>query len=205
MVKEREIQIGGGLSGTVNGGGKRGLVIISHGAGRGLDAPILVKTAERLADLGFQVVRFNFSYLGVRPAPSAGGKKEQPELVSVIEHMKQYGAPILIGKSFGARVGTFVAAERDDIRALVFYGLPIQGMGKNPKPRDWSHLGKIKAPMLFITGHNDKLCPLSQLVEEQKHITGKFASQVVPGDHSFKPKGEDAAIELCVNWVDALP
>lgn len=204
VVKESIIQLGSGLHGTVNGGGKRGSVIISHGAGRGLDAPILIKTAEQLADMGFRVVRFNFSYLGVRPAPSAGGKKEQPELASVIDNLRQYGNPILIGKSFGARVGTFVAAERDDIRALVFYGLPIQGIGKNPKPRDWSHLAKIKAPMLFITGHNDKLCPLPQLAEVQKHIKSQFASQVVPGDHSFKPKSEDAAIKLCLDWVDAL-
>ncbi|MBS1956008.1 MAG: dienelactone hydrolase family protein [Cyanobacteria bacterium SZAS-4] len=193
------------MVGTMNGAGNRGPVIVSHGAGRGLDAPILVKTAEQLADLGFRVLRFNFSYMGVRPAPSAGRKKEQPELASAVEYMRQFGSPILVGKSFGARVGSFVAAERDDIRALVFYGLPICGMGKNPKPRDWSHLGKIKAPILFITGHNDKLCPLTQLVEEQKYITSDFASQVVPGDHSFKPKSEDAAIKLCVDWIDALP
>ncbi|RTL38045.1 MAG: hypothetical protein EKK48_22365 [Candidatus Melainabacteria bacterium] len=204
MVKESEIKFGSDLYGTINGAGKRGPVIISHGAGRGLDAPILVKTAEQLAELGFRVLRFNFSYIGKRPAPSAGGKKEQPELVSAIEYMRQYGNPILVGKSFGARVGSFVAAERDDIRALVFYGLPICGMGKNPKPRDWSHLGNIKAPIFFITGNNDKLCPLERLAEEQKHVASEFASQVVPGDHSFNPRGEDAAIKLCVDWINAL-
>ncbi|CAN5490643.1 alpha/beta fold hydrolase [soil metagenome] len=205
MVKESEIKFGSGLVGTINGGGNRGPVIVSHGAGRGLDAPILVKTAEQLGDLGFRVLRFNFSYMGIRPAPSAGGKKEQPELASAVEYMRQFGHPILVGKSFGARVGSFVAAGKDDIRALVFYGLPICGMGKNPKPRDWSHLGRIKAPILFITGHNDKLCPLTQLAEEQQHITSTFASQVVSGDHSFKPKSEDAAIKLCVDWINALP
>jgi uncharacterized protein len=205
VPKESQIKFGNGLIGTMNGGGERGSVIISHGAGRGLDAPILVKTAEQLAGLGFKVLRFNFGYMGLRPAPSAGGKKEQPELVSAIEYMRKYGNPILVGKSFGARVGSFVASDRDDIRALVFYGLPICGIGKNPKPRDWSHLGKIKAPILFITGASDKLCPLTQLAEEQKHITAAYASQVVPGDHSFKPKSEDAAIALCVNWIDALP
>lgn len=205
MAKQSDIKFGNGLIGTINGGGERGPVIISHGAGRGLDAPILVKTAEQLAQLGFIVLRFNFSYMGLRPAPSAGGKKEQPELISAIEHMRKYGNPILVGKSFGARVGSFVAAEREDIRALVFYGLPIAGIGKNPKPRDWSHLAKISAPVLFITGDNDKLCPLLPLAQEQKHMTAAYASQVVPGDHSFKPRSEDAAIELCVNWISALP
>lgn len=204
MVKEKEIEFGSGLHGTVTGDGKRGAIIVSHGAGRGMDAPILVKTSEKLAELGFRVLCFNFGYLGNRPAPSAGGKKEQPELVCAIEFMRQYGNPILVGKSFGARVGSYVAAERDDIRALVFYGLPLCGIGKNPKPRDWSHLGKIEAPILFITGNNDKLCPLTRLAEEQKHVRAGFASHVVPGDHSFKPRGEDAAIELCVDWIDAV-
>ncbi|HEY9679126.1 MAG TPA: alpha/beta fold hydrolase [Drouetiella sp.] len=205
MSEGAEIEFGSGLAGILNGDGKRGPVIISHGAGRGMDAPILETTAVKLAELGFRVLRFNFAYMGLRPAPSAGGKKEQPELVSAIEYMKQFGKPILVGKSFGARVSTFVAADRDDIRALVFYGLPIVGMGKNPKPRDWSHLGKIKAPILFITGKNDKLCPLDKLVVEQKYITSQYASQVVPGDHSFKPKGEDEAIALCIDWIDKLP
>lgn len=205
VVKERNVEFGNGLQGIISGASaKRGAVIITHGAGRGMDAPLLMRTAERLAELGFLVLRFNFGYLTRRGAPSLGGKNERPEVVAAIEFMKEHGAPVLIGKSFGGRVNSYLTAERDDVRALVFYGLPLQGASKNAKPRDWSHLGKIEVPMLFITGDRDNLCPLADLATVQKHIKAKFKSEVVPGDHSFKPKSENAALEHCVAWVARL-
>lgn len=211
-MKERNVRFGNGLNGIISGATgssgsskSRGAIIITHGAGRGMDAPLLAHTAERLADLGFIVLRFNFGYLGRKGAPSLAGKNERPELESAINYMKEHGNAILIGKSFGARVNSYVAAQRDDIRGLVFYGLPLQGASKTAKPRDWSHLAKIKCPMLFITGNKDTLCPLDDLVSVQKQITVDFKSEVVPGDHSFKPKSESAALEICINWLQSMP
>ncbi len=202
-MEEKKVEFGNGLRGIICGAGSRGTIVISHGAGRGMDAPILVKTATQLSALGFIVLRYNFGYLGVKPAPSRNGVNEKPEMVSAIEYMQQFGKqPILIGKSFGARVGSYVAAERTDIRGLVFYGMPLEGMSKTSKPRDWSHLSKIKAPMLFITGDKDKLCPLTLLSDVQKDITVPFKSVIVAGDHSFKPKSEDQAVKLCIDWLD---
>lgn len=205
-MKERSVEFGNGLRGILSGAkAKRGSVIVTHGAGRGMDAPLLVKTAERLAELGFLVLRFNFGYLTRRGAPSLGGKNERPEVESAIEFMKEHGSPILIGKSFGGRVNSYVAAERDDVRALVYYGLPLKGASKTSKPRDWSHLARIKVPMLFITGDKDNLCPLPELDVIQKQLrAADFKSMVVPGDHSFKPKSESAALECCIDWVATL-
>ncbi len=204
-MESRSIEFGSGLRGIISGaGGDRGPVIISHGAGRGMDTPLLEKTAERLAQLGFITLRYNFSYLDRKSAPSKDGKNERPELVAAIDFVKQHGEPILVGKSFGARISTYVAAGRDDIRALVFYGLPLVGISKNAKARDWSHLQNIDAPMLFLTGDKDKLCPLEQLKTVQESIKSPYRSEVVKGDHSFKPKSEDEAIQLCVTWIDGL-
>jgi surfactin synthase thioesterase subunit len=77
-------------------------------------------------------------------------------------------------------------------------------MSKKSKPRNWSHLAQFKGDILFITGDKDKLCPLDQLADVQKTITTRYTSEIVPGDHSFRPKSEDAAVKLCVEWVDAL-
>jgi predicted alpha/beta-hydrolase family hydrolase len=126
-------------------------------------------------------------------------------LVAAIEFMQNYfPEPILAGKSFGARVNSYVAATRADIRGLVYYGLPLHGMSKTSKPRDWSHLTRIKAPMLFITGDKDKLCTLEHLAEVQKPIKVPFESKIVKGDHSFKPKSEDEAVSLCLKWIDTF-
>lgn len=198
------VTFGSGLRGIVSDGGRKGAVIITHGAGKGMDSSILKKTAEKLAAMGFIVLRFNFGYLDRKSAPSLGGKKEQPDLVSAIDFMQEHGPPILIGKSFGARVCANVALERTDVKALVFYGLPLQGASPTSKPRDWSHLSKLQAPILFITGDKDQLCPLEKLGTILDTIKAPYRSEIVPGDHSFKPRSEDLAIEKCIAWVDEL-
>jgi hypothetical protein len=203
MTTSTTVKIGN-LQGIKDGDGKRGRVIITHGAGRGMDAAILVKTAMKLAEMGFTVLRFNFAYLGKRPAPSFGGKTEQLELIEAVEYMKGDGPLIVVGKSFGARVATYVAAERGGVDAIGCYGLPLQGISKTSKPRDWSHMEKLTGDILFVTGNNDKLCPMDQLAAIEKRMRARVASHVVPGDHSFKPKSEDRAIEICVDWLDKL-
>lgn len=201
-MASEEVSLANGLRGIFHGGKDRSSVIISHGAGQGMQSPILKKTAEQLADLGFNVLRFNFAYIDKKSAPSLGGKKELPDMLAAIEYMSRFGPPILIGKSFGARVCANAAIEIKNARALVFYGLPLQGASPTAKPRDWSHLSKITCPILFITGDKDKLCPLDKLEEVQKTLKANYQSEVVPGDHSFKPKSEDLAIRLCVDWIE---
>jgi predicted alpha/beta-hydrolase family hydrolase len=81
-MTDKKVKFGDGLNGIVNGDGTRGSVIITHGAGQGMEAPLLKKTSDQLADKGFIVLRFNFDYMGKRPAPSKGGKIEQAEFLS---------------------------------------------------------------------------------------------------------------------------
>ena len=204
-MKEEKVGFGNQLQGVVNGSGARGSVIITHGAGAGMESTLLKKTAHKLAEFDFTVLRFNFGYMNRKSAPSAGGKKEQPDLHAAIEFMKSHSAnPILIGRSFGARVCANVILERDDIKALAFYGLPLQGASKTAKPRDWSHLARIKVPILFVTGDKDQLCPLDRLELVLGELTAPVTSDIVPGDHGFKPKSEDLAVEICTKWVDQI-
>lgn len=199
-----DVELGNGLHGVLQEGGQRAAVLISHGAGRGLDTPLLEKTADRLEAAGFTTLRWNFGYLGERRAPSAGSKREKADMEHAITFLtERTQAPlVLLGKSFGARVSTYVATGRQDVKALVFYGLPLHGMAKNAKPRDWSHMAGIWAPMLFISGDRDPLCRLEHLDEVQRLVRVPYASEVVPGDHSFKPRGEELAIDIASSWLD---
>jgi uncharacterized protein len=202
----RAVAFGDGLNGILQEGGPRAAILMSHGAGRGLDTPVLEKSAERLAGDGFTALRWNFGYLGKRPAPSTGNKREMAEMEQAIEFLTGLSnAPlVLLGKSFGARVSSYVAAGRSDVQALVFFGLPLHGMAKNAKPRDWSHMARIAAPALFITGDRDQLCRLEHLQEVQQLLRVPYASEIVAGDHSFKPRSEATAVDIAVDWLGRL-
>jgi uncharacterized protein len=200
-----KVHFGDDLDGILEGQANRGAVLLTPGAGGTMATPLLVRTAEGLNALGFMTLRWNFGYVKAGRTPSAGGKRELPEMEAAIDYLsaKAKGKPIiLIGKSFGARLSTYLATKRKDIAGFVFYGLPLHGMAKNAKPRDWSHLADLKGKVLFITGDKDKLCSLDHLAEVQKFLKIKFKSEVVPGDHSFKPRGEDSALKICIDWVD---
>ncbi len=194
------------LSGIQSGDGRRGCILLSHGAGGTMENSFLVQAAEKLNDLGFLTLRWNFGYVSARRAPSAGGKREIPEMNSAVDYLKGQapGKPIiLIGKSFGGRLATYLAETRQDIDGFVFCGLPLKGAGKNAKPRDWSHLAVLPGKALFVTGDRDKLCPLDDLSQAQKQLVISYQSEIVPGDHSFKPRGEEAALQHCIDWVDS--
>lgn len=203
-MEHKEVSFGNNLTGLLTNPTGSSSVIITHGAGQGMQSKLLEKTAIRLAELGFAALRFNFAYIDKKSAPSAGGIREQPDLVAAIEFMSNYGKPVLVGKSFGARVCANVALQRHDVRALVFYGMPLQGMSKTAKPRDWSHLARLEMPLLFITGDKDKLCPLDMLSDVLKTIKAPCTSNVVPGDHSFKPRSEDLAMDFATTWISQL-
>lgn len=214
---EVSVEFGQDLVGIISGAShstpKRS-VIITHGAGQGMESRLLTQTAQELAKRNYVVLRFNFAYMTRKSAPSAGGKKELPDLLAAIDFMKSGAGslnkavapkPILIGKSFGARVIANAAVANPDLcAALVFYGLPLQGMSKTSKPRDWSHLSKITMPILFITGDKDKLCPLGQLDEVTSTIKSPITLEIVSGDHSYKPRSEAEAVRLCVDWIEHL-
>jgi len=205
-----DVEFGDGLAGVLTGTPKRGAVLISHGAGGTSSTPLLVQTSNQLDEIGFLTLRWNFGYVAAKRSPSAGGKRERPEMESAISYLRTRSDSvplILLGKSFGARVSTFVGSDLEnsknsEINGYVFYGLPLVGASKTSKPRDWSHLDQLSGKAIFITGDRDRLCPLDELENAQRFLQIPFESIVVPGDHSYKPKGEKAALAACVEWMD---
>jgi len=193
---------------SVNGPGDAAMVVLAaHGAGAGRLHPFMVGLCERLGERGLLVVRFDYPYI-------AEGRRAPDRLdILVAAHRAVLAAldpqrpVILAGKSMGGRVGSHIA----DVGAvgLAFLGYPLVPPGGDT-PRDTSHLGLLKAPMLFIQGERDRLAPLMHL----RPIIGGLADArlvVVPdADHSFRvPKragvteGEmlDLISGLVADWI----
>ncbi|MGZ5024209.1 MAG: alpha/beta hydrolase family protein [Chthoniobacterales bacterium] len=94
------------------------------------------------------------------------------------------GPVILIGKSMGGRIGCHVSLG-DNVAALICLGYPLCGGGDPKKLRD-KILREITAPILFVQGTRDHLCPLDLLENVRKEMRAPNELFVVNGgDHSL--------------------
>ena len=142
---------------------------------------------ERLQEIG-EVETFDYPYL-------REGRKRPDRLPQLIAAHREalaaarartgISAPIvLIGKSMGARIGCHVALE-EKVDGLICLGYPLCAMGDRAKLRD-QVLRSLGAPILFVQGTRDLLCPLDLLEPVRAAMKAKTFLQVVEGgDHSL--------------------
>ena len=97
---------------------------------------------------------------------------------------KHEGPIALAGKSMGGRVGCHVALA-DPVQAVICFGYPLCGAGDRSRLRD-QVLMELKAPILFVQGTRDPLCPLDLLEGVRKRMHARSTLYVVEGgDHSL--------------------
>ncbi len=90
----------------------------------------------------------------------------------------------LIGKSMGGRIGCHVALE-EQVAGVICLGYPLCAMGDRSKLRD-EVLRALTAPILFVQGTRDALCPLELLEAVRVEMKAPSALHVVEGgDHSL--------------------
>jgi predicted alpha/beta-hydrolase family hydrolase len=163
-------------------------LILAHGAGTDMTAPLLVAVAEGLAARGVTVLRFNFLYkeLG-KKAPDAMPKLELVYLAAIEAMRAEKPTHLFLGgKSMGGRVASMLAAKGVACDGLVFLGYPLYPAGRPEKLRA-VHLTKIKAPMLFVEGTRDPLCDLAVLRPILAGLGKRPSLHVVDGgEHSFE-------------------
>ncbi len=143
--------------------------------------------AQRLAGLG-EVERFDYPY-------ALAGRKSPDRLpVLVAAHRaalaaaraRHPGPAVLVGKSMGGRVGCHAALEEPpgSIAGLVCLGYPLRGQGGQLRDEV---LVALRAPVLFVQGSRDALCPLDDLATVRARMTAPTALHVVEGgNHSLE-------------------
>ncbi|MGD9763283.1 MAG: alpha/beta family hydrolase [Candidatus Binatia bacterium] len=184
---------GGAVSGTValpEGRRPQATVVLAHGAGAPMNAPLLVDLAGRLAERGIAVVRFNFPYAerGARVPDRAPVLEAcyRAVLAAVRADPQLGGGTRLVigGKSMGGRMASHLAAAGEPVDGLVFLGYPLHPAGRPTQLRA-AHLPRIAAPMLYVTGTRDALCELELLREVLRDLPRATLHVVEDGDHSF--------------------
>lgn len=163
--------------------------IFAHGAGAGMEHEFMMDVAQRIAEHGIRVVRFNFPYMVKR---AEDGKKRPPDrapklLEAFEEVVKTYGTAktVVGGKSMGGRMASHLPTSLG-MKGIVCLGFPFHPPGKPEKDKG-EHLQSLTTPTLILQGERDTFGNRTEL--ENYPLSACVSLMFVPdGDHSFKPR-----------------
>ena len=175
-------------------------IALAHGAGAAMDTPFMTFFAERLAAVGFRVVRFEFPYMAQRRKT---GKQRPPDREPVLRAtwltvIEQLGAKNLVigGKSMGGRIASLVADEAG-VAGLVCLGYPFRPAGK-PERLRVEHLRDLKTPTLIVQGVRDAFGNKCEVAAYE--LSPAIQIHWLPdGNHGFTPRKASGRTEER-NW-----
>jgi predicted alpha/beta-hydrolase family hydrolase len=170
---------------------------------------------RRLSEIG-QVETFDYDYM------RAGRKRPDPLPQLIAAHRaalrtlvdqeskclnrEEPSTPrlLLVGKSMGGRIGCHVSLE-EKVDGLICLGYPLCAMGDRTKLRD-EVLRALTAPILFVQGSRDALCPLDLLERVRAEMKApNFLHVVQGGDHSLRvPKRQLQATGETQEGIDGM-
>jgi uncharacterized protein len=191
-----QIDVAAGTSGTIwiEPAGAVASLVVAHGAGAGMEHPLLAGFCRAIADADVATMRFNFPYAERgRRSPDTERVLREAWLAAFEAARAAADRPVLVGgKSLGGRIASMCVADGMPAAGLVFLGYPLHPPGRPERIRD-EHLDRVKVPMLFLQGTADPLAR-PKVVAKVVGRLGKRATlqKIEGGDHSFKVRGSDA-------------
>lgn len=178
---------GGSVTGRLIRADKNPGVLLAHGAGTDQDHPMMAALRDGLADLGYPVMAFNYAYT------ERGSKRPDPQARLLAVHraaLEWFKANVtdrvvLMGRSMGGRMGTYLAAEGADIEGVILHAYPLHPAGRPEKLRK-DHLPDITVPMLFVVGTRDPLSQMALYDKWVRPLSTVETFEVQDGDHSMR-------------------
>lgn len=188
-------------------------LVLTHGAGGNMDAPLLVAVAEAFATRGVSVLRCNLPYRQARPngPPSpSGAARDREGLRAALAVLRERatGHVFLGGHSYGGRMASMlVSAEPTVVGALLLQSYPLHPPGK-PKDLRTAHLPNIRVPVLFVHGTIDPFAAPDELAAARGLIPARTAALEVNGGHDlgWSAKGGDKQLpeRIAVSFLDLV-
>lgn len=177
----------------------RGLLVLGHGAGGGVDAPDLVAVRDLALERGLVVARVLQPYrVAGKRMPDRAPALDDAFTSAVSAARGDTGGPLIVGgRSSGARVACRTAGPlgADGVLCLAF---PVNGRRRRDGSLPPSRLPEIDAvevPVLVVQGDRDPFgCPPSR---HDREVV------VVKADHSLK-KAVDDVRQAAGAWLDRL-
>ena len=161
----------------------RGALVLSHGAGGGVQAPDLVAATKAANEEGFSVALVEQPYRVAGRRSPAPAKQLDAAWIAVVTHLRAEqlaDLPLLVGgRSLGARVACRTVDETGAVAVLclAFPLEPPRRAGKPPQSR-LAELDAVTVPVLVVQGERD---PFGMPPPGPERQVAK-----VPGDHGLK-------------------
>ena len=195
--------------------GAKALYLFAHGAGAGMRHKAMASNAEGLAERGIATLRYQFPYM------EKGSKRVDPPKVAHAAVRAAAAKTVELapdlplfagGRSFGGRMTSQAQAEEPlpGVRGLAFIGFPLHPAGK-PGIERAEHLGRVKVPMLFVSGARDALAETDLLKPVVESLGHRATLHVIAdADHSLKipvrsgrtpVQAEAEALDAMAEWM----
>jgi alpha/beta superfamily hydrolase len=185
--------------GPLDNGGAAAVVCHPHPLfGGTMHNKVVHAAAEAIVDGGIPVLRFNFRGAGGSGGVHDGGRGEQQDLLTVMEHLVRLypERPLLLaGYSFGAYVALAVGCRDPRAEALIGIGVPVHLI-----PFDFmSACGK---PLTIIQGDEDAFGALPLVMALAAHVPGGARVVAIRGaTHDFAGHLD----ELARRVIESIP
>jgi len=198
--------------------GARACYVLAHGAGAGMDHPLMAALAAELARRGIATLRYQF------PAIERGARRPDPPSLAQATVRAAAAATLRLlpglplvagGKSFGGRMTSQAQANAplQGVRGLAFLGFPLHPAGR-PSQERAKHLFAVQIPILFLQGTRDALATLDQLQPLCDALGARATLKFFQdADHSFhvpaRSGRKDAQVrsemlDALAAWIDGL-
>lgn len=168
----------------------RACYVFAHGAGAGMAHSFMTAVADGLAERGIATLRYQFPYMELgKKRPDTPPVAHAAVRAAVAHAAQTFGSLPLVagGKSFGARMTSQAQAiaPLPQVEGLVFLGFPLHPADE-PAVSRAEHLSKVRIPMLFVQGTQDKLADLGHLRPVIDALGSRARLMTIEhADHSF--------------------
>ncbi|HET8697043.1 MAG TPA: alpha/beta fold hydrolase [Gammaproteobacteria bacterium] len=163
-------------------------LVLAHGAGAGMEHRHMQALADAFGRRGIATLRFNFPYM------DAGKSRTDPPAVAAAaiaeaaaDARSRTKLPLWVGgHSFGGRMASHAVAEHGlEAAGMIFCSFPLHMPGK-PDLKRAAHLGKVRVPMLFLSGTRDALAERALLTQVVSGLPRAEIHGLDTADHGFK-------------------
>lgn len=195
----------------ITGQQSKGIMVLAHGAGAGMQHSFMVTLAQSLAEEGIATLRFNFPFTeNKKGRPDTPAVAHQTIEAAILKAQKLFPKlPLFVsGKSFGGRMTSqYMAAKPNNaVKGIIFYGFPLHAPGK-PSIERAEHLKDVRAPMLFLQGSRDEFATWKLITKVCSSLPLAELIKIEGANHGFKAGKQDIMKQLTAltnEWIEKI-